>query len=140
MAKSIRYIKIRDLKEGMENVHVLVRVLRTTQPKIVHTRSGPRTLSEAIVGDESGRIKLTLWGDKAGTVDEDQVIDVSGAWTTSFRGNVQLNVGRRSIIKVVNDELVPKANEIPEEVPKARRLSRGPPERKGFKGRKGRNW
>lgn len=130
-------ISIRELKEGMENVHVIVRVLEAYQPKVVQTRGGPRTLSEAIVGDESGRVKLTLWGNKAGSVEEGQVLDIRGAWTTAYRGNVQLNVGRRSVIKELKSEAVPEAGEIPEEMPKASYESRKPTygKRRGFKGR-----
>ncbi len=111
--------KISSLKEGEDNVTVKVRVIETREPKVVETRRGPRTISEAIVGDDTARIKLTLWGKHAGTLKEGQAVEVSGAWTTSYRGDVQLNVGFKGEIKEVEDDEVPQADEVPEDVPKA---------------------
>ena len=111
--------KISDLKPGENNVSVEVRVISTREPRVVQTRRGPRTLSEAIVGDETGRIKLTLWGQQAGSVEEGQAIRVEGAWTTAYRGQVQLNVGTRGSISEVPDESVPQPEDIPEETPEA---------------------
>ncbi|MCE4619957.1 MAG: OB-fold nucleic acid binding domain-containing protein [Desulfurococcales archaeon] len=111
--------KISSLKEGEDNVNVRVRVIKTMEPKVIETRKGPRTISEAIVGDETGRIKLTLWGKHAGSLKEGQAVEVSGAWTTSYRGEVQLNVGYKGEVKEVEEGEVPTEEEIPEETPKA---------------------
>lgn len=114
-----RVRKISSLKEGEDNVTVEVRVLETREPKVIETRRGPRTISEAIVGDETGRIKLTLWGKHAGTLQEGQAVRVSGAWTTSYRGDVQLNVGYKGTIEELGEDDVAKPEEVPENVPKA---------------------
>jgi len=111
--------KISELKPGENNVTVEVRVISTREPRVVQTRRGPRTLSEAIVGDDTGRVKLTLWGQQAGSVEEGQAIKVEGAWTTAYRGQVQLNVGARGNISEVPDESVPQPEDIPEETPAA---------------------
>ena len=117
--------KISSLREGEDNVNVKVRVLKTMDTKVVETRKGPRTISEAIVGDETGRIKMTLWGKHAGTLEEGQAIEVKGAWTTAYRGEVQLNVGYRGEIKELDDDEVAQESEIPENVPKAQSPSGG---------------
>ena len=95
--------KVMDLREGEDNVSVKVRVLETREPKVVQTRRGPRTISEAIVGDETGRMKLTLWGKHAGTLQEGEAIEITGAWTTQYRGEVQLNVGYRGEIRRIGE-------------------------------------
>ena len=136
MEKEKEVRKISSLREGEDDVSVKVRVLKTMDPKVVETRKGPRTISEAVVGDETGRVKMTLWGKHAGTLQEGQTIEVSGAWTTSYRGEVQLNVGYRGEIKEVPDEEVAKEEEIPEDIPKAQskgypRSRQGAPYRRG---------
>jgi replication factor A1 len=122
-----------DLKPGMENVHVTVRVLESGETKVIRTRVGERTISEAIVGDESGRVKLTLWGKAAGTLNVGDVVDLQGCWTSAFRGNVQLNVGGRGKIEVVEDDKVPPADQIPEDTPKAPEDYRRPYRRGGYR-------
>lgn len=116
--RSIDRTSVIDLKPGQENVHVIVRVLETTPPHIIQTRKGPRTISKALLGDETGRVKATLWGRKAGVLKRDQVVDVAGAWTTVFRGQVQLNIGSGSSIQVVNETMVPPKDKIPNNTPK----------------------
>lgn len=120
-----------DLKEGEQDVSVRVRVLEAREPKVIQTRKGPRTISEAIVGDETGRAKLTLWGKHAGALKEGQTVEITGVWTTQYRGQVQLNVGYRGEIREIPEDEIPPAKEIPEETPKPenpyqpRRFSRG---------------
>ncbi len=111
--------KIMDLKPEMNNLQVVVRVIEANEPKVINTRIGQRTISEAIVGDETGRVKLTLWGKAAGSLQEGQVVEIKGAWTTTFRGDVQLNIGGKGNITEVSSDEVPEAENIPEESPKA---------------------
>lgn len=125
MEKEEGFRKISSLREGEDNVNVRVRVLKTMDTKVVETRRGPRTISEALVGDDTGRIKMTLWGKHAGSLREGQAVEVSGAWTTSYRGEVQLNVGFRGEIKELEDDEVVSEAEIPEDVPKAQSPSGG---------------
>ncbi len=107
------------LREGEDNVDIKVRVISVEPPKTIHTQRGDRTISEAIVGDETGRIKLTAWGQQAGKLNEGDAVELKGAWTTSFKGQVQLNIGGRGSIQKIDDSEVPKAEEIPNETPKA---------------------
>lgn len=126
--------KILDLVEGLNGVTVKGRVIEVTEPRIVETRRGMARLSTAVIGDETGRITLTLWGDHAGTLKPGEVIIVDGGWTTSYRGYVQLNAGRRTRIEKVEEHEAPEASEIPEETPKAK----NPDWRRGFGGGFGR--
>jgi len=111
--------KVMDLKPEMNNLDVVVRVIEAEEPKTINTRAGTRTISEALVGDETGRVKLTLWGKAAGSVQEGQAVEIKGAWTTTYRGDVQLNIGGTGNVSEVSDENVPSAEEIPEDSPKA---------------------
>ncbi|ABM80679.1 OB-fold nucleic acid binding domain-containing protein [Hyperthermus butylicus] len=118
-------VKISELKPGMDNVTVRVRVLEAEAPRVIETRRGPRTISEAVVGDETGRVKLTLWGRAAGTLSEGEAVEIQGAWTTNYRGNVVLNVGGRGGIRRLDDSEAPQPEEVPEETPKASWQRRG---------------
>jgi replication factor A1 len=139
MNESKPRINIIDLKPDLEDVHVKGRVLSTTPPKVINTRKGARTISNAVIGDETGRVDVTLWGEKAGTLHEGEVVDIDGAWTSSYRGKVQLNIGRSTSVNVVEDNEAPPAENIPEDQPKAPmnnyRPRRGYGRRGGFRRR-----
>ncbi|MGC9072247.1 MAG: OB-fold nucleic acid binding domain-containing protein [Acidilobus sp.] len=121
--------KVSDLREGEDNVDIKVRVISVEPPKTIHTQRGDRTISEAIVGDETGRIKLTAWGKQAGRLQEGDAVELKGAWTTAFRGQVQLNIGSRGSIDKIDDSEVPKAEEIPQSTPTAQGGGQRPPRR-----------
>lgn len=138
-------VNVIDLKPGMEDVHVVVRVLNVGNPKVIRTKAGERTISEALVGDGTGKVKLTLWGRVAGTITEGDVIEVVGGWTSVFRNEVQLNVGGRGKVNKVDASLAPESSEIPDAMPKAPEQGgqsggfRRPPPRGGGRGRS-RGW
>jgi len=130
---SKKEVKIKDLKPGMDNIDLKVRVLEAYKPKIIQTRKGSRIISEAIVGDDTGRTKMTLWGKKAGTVEEGDALEIKNAFVTVFKGQAQLNVGKQGeIVKIEDNEVVSK-EEVPENVPKVEGGYRRtfPPRRKG---------
>ncbi len=115
---SKKEVKIKDLKPGMDNIDLKVRVLEAFKPKIIQTRKGSRIISEAIVGDETGKTKMTLWGKKAGTVEEGDALEIKNAFVTAFKGQAQLNVGKQGeIVKIEDSEVVSK-DEVPESIPK----------------------
>jgi replication factor A1 len=126
--------KVMELKQGESSITVKGRVLEANEPKTIETKKGTRTISEAVIGDETGRVKMTLWGEKAGTVEEGQAVKVSGAWTTAYRGKVQLNVGSSSEVTQIDDNEVPAKEQVPESEPTAPEEER----RGGFERRGGR--
>ncbi|MEM1675890.1 MAG: OB-fold nucleic acid binding domain-containing protein [Desulfurococcaceae archaeon] len=112
-------ILIKELKPNQENISIIARVIQTTPPRTINTRKGVRTISNAIIGDESGRVEAVLWGVKAGSLNVNDVVEINGAWTTSFSGKVQLNIGKTSTIKKVDNNLVPPVDSIPETEPES---------------------
>ncbi|MCS7099800.1 MAG: OB-fold nucleic acid binding domain-containing protein, partial [Sulfolobales archaeon] len=132
-------LKVAELKPGMEKVSIFVRVIDPGEVKKISTRAGERTIREAIVGDESGRVKLVMWGKSIRTLSRGDVIEVSGAWTTVFKGKVQLNVGGSENVKVVEDlGKLPSVDEVPEEEPRAEGVPPRRPKRREFRQRRSR--
>jgi len=89
-------LKIKDLKNGMKRVEVEAKVLGKSAPREVTSRYKDETyrVAEATVGDETGQIKLTLWNDQIEQVNENNTVKVENGYVTSFKGEIQLNVGR----------------------------------------------
>ncbi|MEM1644731.1 MAG: single-stranded DNA-binding protein [Ignisphaera sp.] len=134
--------KVIDLKPGMENVNIDVRVIESLGVRTITTKAGVRTLGEYIVGDESGRVKLVVWGSKASSLNVGDAVSIKNAWVTQFKGEVQLNAGKNTTIDKLPDENLPQVNEIPEAMPKAEeeyRPARRAPPRRG-RGRGRRSW
>lgn len=126
-------VNIIDLKPGMENVTVRGRVLETTPPRTIDTSKGTRTISNAVIGDSSGRVEVVMWGDKVTSLKEGDVVEIKGAWVSEYRGRVQLNIGKSTSVSQIESSAVPE--EIPEAEPKPVG-THTPKPRKGFNRRR----
>jgi replication factor A1 len=51
-------------------------------------------VATVLIADETGRIKLTLWNEQINQVKVDDTVKVENGYVTSFRGEIQLNVGK----------------------------------------------
>jgi replication factor A1 len=112
-------MKVSELRPGMSRVDIRVRVLDVSEPVEIVTREGRRLrLQKAEVGDATGRITLTLWQERIGSVDIGDVIQLTNAFVTSFRGEWQLNVGKYGKLEKIEDISFPKAEAIPKKGPK----------------------
>lgn len=110
-------INIIDLKPGMENVTIRGRVLEKTPPRTIETSKGTRTISNAMIGDSTGRVEVVMWGEKVTTLKQGDVVEIKGAWVSEYRGKVQLNIGKSTTVTEIPSNSVPE--EIPESEPKA---------------------
>jgi replication factor A1 len=89
-------MNIADLRNGMKRVSVEATVKEKGTPRQVMSKFGTETytVADAIVADESGSIKMTLWNEQIAQVKVDDKIKVENGYVTSFKGEVQLNVGK----------------------------------------------
>jgi replication factor A1 len=95
-------VKIRDLRNGMKNVSVEAKVLEKSETHEVLSRFKDETykVATAIITDETGQIKMTLWNEQINQVNVNDTVKVENGYVTSFRGEIQLNVGRRGKLTV----------------------------------------
>jgi replication factor A1 len=88
-------MKIAELKPGMKQVEIAAKVVSISDAREVTTRAGEQSrVAEAMVTDDSGTVKLTLWNEQIDQVKPDNSVTVENGYVTSFRGETQLNVGR----------------------------------------------
>ena len=92
--------KIEDLRVGMKKVNVFAEVLETAKPSKVHTQFRDNALvSNAVIGDETGKILLCLWDQQVNAVSVGESIEVSNAHVAMFKGEKQLRLGKNGKIK-----------------------------------------
>lgn len=95
-------MKIKELKVGMSNVNIKAKVAKLNEPREVMTRFGTATtLTEAILEDDSGSIKMTLWGKQAEGIEEGKEVEVTSGFVKEFRDELQLGIRKGGEIKVI---------------------------------------
>ena len=94
--------KIGDLKVGMKKVSLKAEVLEISKSEIVYTRYGTTAcISNALIRDETGSMKMSLWNQQINTVHKGDVIDVKNGTVAWFSGERQLRLGRSGSLSVI---------------------------------------
>lgn len=88
--------KVKDLNTRSRRVNLTIKVVSKNPVREVLSRRDGSThrVTEALVGDETGTILLTLWNQDIDRVNEGDVFDINNGYITLFRGSMRLNVGR----------------------------------------------
>ena len=65
---------------------------------------------DALVGDETGVVYLTLWDDNITKVNEGDSIRVENGYVTLFKGNIRLNIGKYGKLEPAKEPLTVEVN------------------------------
>jgi replication factor A1 len=88
-------MKISELKAGMRNVSVTGKIDSVGEPRTVNLKSGgTNTVADAIISDESGSMKLSLWGDDISKVQPGDKVSVENGYINTFKGENSISIGK----------------------------------------------
>ena len=88
-------MKISELKAGMRNVSVNAKVDSVGQPRTVNLKAGgTNTVADAVISDETGSIKLSLWGEDIDKIATGDRISVENGYINTFKGENSISVGK----------------------------------------------
>ena len=89
-------VTIKELQDGMKRVSVEAKVVDKGDPREVKSRFKDETyrIVDAVVADESGSVKLTLWNEQIDQINVGDNIKIENGYVTSFKSEIQLNVGK----------------------------------------------
>jgi len=107
-------IKVRDLRPGLRNVNMTLKVVNVGEEKTVFSRSdgSEHRVADAIVGDETGTVYMSLWDNDIDEVREKEgsTIKLKNGYVTVFRNTMRLSKGRYGKIED-SDEEIEEVNE-----------------------------
>mgnify|MGYP001232291713 CR=1 FL=1 len=98
---------IQNLRRGMKKINLKAEVIETTETKIVNTQYGSRVkVTDMWISDETGKVKLCLWGEQANLPSAGDIVEIKGASVRNFKGNNLLSLGRYGTLTVLQPLLV----------------------------------
>lgn len=110
--------KIRDLTTYSRRVNLVAKVLEMGAAREVSSSSDGQLhrVAEALVGDETGTVLMTLWDENIGRFGVGDVVEVENGYAGTFRGSLRLNIGKYGTIdkKNVSMEEVDTENNLSE--------------------------
>jgi len=80
----------------MKRVSVEAKVVEKGDAREVKSRFKDETyrIVDAVIADETGSVKLTLWNEQIEQINVGDNVKVDNGYVTSFKGEIQLNVGK----------------------------------------------
>ena len=103
-------VKIEELTPNSRGVNVIVKVVSKGEARDVMGRGGQHRVADALVGDETGCIYLTLWDENIDQIGEDETISITNGYVNLFRGNMRLNIGRYGSFEVLDESTIEEVN------------------------------
>jgi replication factor A1 len=98
--------KVRDLTPSSKQVNVHAKVVNVGEAKQVMGKYGdPRKVAEAIIGDDTAVITLSLWNEQIGSIAKDETILIDNGYVSLVRGHMRLNVGRYGSLAKSTDDV-----------------------------------
>jgi replication factor A1 len=89
-------VKVSELGPYSKQVNTTVKVVQKGEARETVSRQDGTThrVLDALVGDDSGAIYMTLWDDNIDKVNEGDTVNVKNGYVRPFKGSMRLNIGR----------------------------------------------
>jgi replication factor A1 len=103
-------IFIQNLRRGMKKINLKAEVLEISDTKVVNTQYGSRVkVTDVWVADETGKVKLCLWGEQTSLPSVGDMVQIKGASVRTFKGDNLLSLGRYGTLTVLQQLLINNA-------------------------------
>jgi len=111
-SESEEFVKVEELTPRSRNLNIIVKVASKSEARVVSGRGGYEThkVADALVGDETGCVYLTLWDDNIDAISEEDTVQITNGYVNLFRGNMRLNIGRYGSFEVLGESPIEEVN------------------------------
>ncbi len=94
-------MKLSELKAGQGKVDVEATVKSKAEPRVINKYGRELKIVNAVVQDESGEMKLSLWNEDVDKVNVGDKIKITNGYVSEFNGEKQLTSGKFGKLEVV---------------------------------------
>ena len=110
-AEKDELMKIEQLTPQSREVNIIVKVVSKSEIRNVTGRDYTiRRVADALVGDETGCVYLTLWDDNIDKITEEATVRITNGYVNLFRGNMRLNIGRYGSFELLDESPITEIN------------------------------
>ncbi len=98
---------VADLRPSMKSLNISFKVVEKGEEREVTSRKDGEThrVLDAVAGDSTGTVILSLWDDMIDTVEQDKSYRLENGYTSLFQGHLRLNIGRYGELKDADSEI-----------------------------------
>lgn len=103
MSEEVEYVKVGDLKPYLGKIYLKAKVVEIAEPREVS--GGEHRIAEALVGDESGCVYLSLWDDSIDQFETGDTVHVENGYVSVFRESMRLTAGKFGTVTKIEEEI-----------------------------------
>ena len=93
-----------EAKNMRNGINIQAKLKSKGEPRTVNTKYGETQVCDCLLGDDSGEIKLTLWGDDSQKVNEGDTVGITDGYTNTYKDEVAINISRKNgKLEVINE-------------------------------------
>jgi len=99
------FVKIKDFNPKLKRINVIFKVISVDAAKNVRSKKDriAHRISEALVGDETGVVLMTLWDESVDKIKDGKTLKLMNGYLTLFKGTIRLNIGKYGSIEETED-------------------------------------
>ena len=110
-SESEELIKVEKLDPNSREINIVVKVVSKSEVRNVTGRDySVHRVADALVGDETGCVVLTLWDENIDKINEEATLRVTNGYVNLFRGNMRLNIGRYGSYQILEETPITEVN------------------------------
>ena len=100
-------MKVGELRTYSRRVNLVGKIVEKGEEREVFSRSDGinHRVAEALIGDDTATVLLTLWDDNIDRFEVGDVIQISNGYANLFRGSLRLNIGRYGSADKIDQEM-----------------------------------
>lgn len=101
------FLVINDLGPSRKGIKIKFKCISKYKERTVFSKHDGRTfrVAEALVGDSTACILLTLWNKDIEKIQPDGEYQLSNGYTSIFRGSLRLNIGKHGNLEAIDENL-----------------------------------
>jgi replication factor A1 len=98
-------LQIKDIDAKVRCINLKAKVVGKSTPRRVFSRFGDAlTLSTATISDGTGSMRMSLWNAEIDRVSIGDTVQIANGRVRTFRGELQVSLGRRGRLEVVENQ------------------------------------
>lgn len=103
-------VKVKDLKPNLRWFTITVKILKLNDEKIVFSKKDgdQHRLAEALVGDETGTILMSLWDEDIDKVRDlvGSTVKIKNGFVALYKGSMRLSLGRFGTLEKIDEDII----------------------------------
>jgi len=95
-------MKANEVKPGMRNLDLDLKVVEISETHRFENEKGSGRVATAICEDDSGRVKVSLWGEEIDKVEPGDQIRIESGYSRLFKDETHISSGEYGELKVMD--------------------------------------